>query len=660
MIRLVWLLSGCDADPALVRTVPHETDPASEVPVTTPPVPPPTDPTAPYVAPTPCDAGDEAWVQRVMPLVWGRRAHGAAEVRMWATMALENGRDTVVRAMMHSPEAATWWRTWFTDALYVARTGDKAYDECFASPLLESHDGALAMWIRDNDPHAGGFDASFNMADVIADSLVLDDLSIPYKAHLFARMNRPVQGANVPEDEMEYNRRVNFGELFFSTYLGRNTTCIGCHNSAWSTTDDLDPALDRTWQIPGLFERALLGADEGGNVDEHYAMFRYDPLVDEFGGGGTTVWGMHEDCGRFNGPLTFGPDVLGQETSYFIESYDGTGSVWDLVVQLDAGVDLVDDGLYVQGDRTVDGTEGFAYLLGAHVADLVWKQAMGEALTIAHGFPRNEPQVDRLQSLADAFVESRFSLVTLLVAVADDPQFNVDGPDTCATDLYGLDALVNPWSVFESDPVLQGNSAGDHAHRQTARVLLQSAYDQLGWGNPPDWNPSDDDEALLAAIGAFLREAEPGFNGSDFQGVLAFEERFGACANPTQRADAIDQLVEAGLAADATVGDLVAALKDRLLANAALDPEEAAFVEDLLTVPLDTSVAVIDDLVHVRLRNLCGALLLSPDWQLALDPGSTAEPPILAADPTRDCWDLMLWMAEEDVTVDCERFEFVP
>lgn len=657
MIRgiLVAMLLGCagsDPVPTPIVSVPTPLDtdspPSADADTTT---------TPPVLDTSSCDGGDAAWVQRVIPLLWGRRAHGSAEIQLWSEMATAYGRETTARAMTHNPIYARWWRSWLTDAMYVARNGDKEDDDCFQAPLLDNHDGSLAAFIRDNPPYSVGYGTPYNMADVLTDALVLDDLSVAYKAHLFARMNKPVQGANVPADEMEYNRRVNFGELFFNTYLGRNLTCIVCHNSEYSVTDDADPTLDRTWQIKGLFELAMLGASDGGNVDEHYAMFRYEALV---GDSGTTVWGMSDACGTFNGPASFGEDFLGQETAFFIDAYDSTGSVWDLAEQLDGGVDKVSDGLYVNGDATVDGQEGFAYLLAAHVSDLVWQQAFGQRLTIAHGFARNEPQGDRLQALADSFAASRFSLRELLVDVVTDPLFNAGGPFACESDLYGLDAVINPWSIAEEDPALTGNGAGDLVHRQTARVLLRTAYDQLGWGAPPEWDLSGDDEDLLAAIGAFLRESEPGFNGSDFQGVLAFEERFGSCANPFETPDAIDQLLATAVTTDAPVGELVAALKDRLFGDGTVAPDEQPLIEALLLHTLDTPLSATTAEFDSRFRLLCGALLLSPDWTLAVDPPVPGPIPPLAANPTRDCWDLMVWMAEENVTIDCGDFGFVP
>ncbi len=82
-------------------------------------------------SPLTCDAGDVAWVQRVMPLLWGRRPHGAAEVDLWVQVAAQQGREAVVRAMARDPEYRDAWLDCFADAMYVARTGDKEYARCF-------------------------------------------------------------------------------------------------------------------------------------------------------------------------------------------------------------------------------------------------------------------------------------------------------------------------------------------------------------------------------------------------------------------------------------------------------------------------------------------------------------------------------------------------
>jgi hypothetical protein len=78
---------------------------------------------APIAPEATCDAGDDAWVTRAMPVLWGRRPHGAAEIAIWSDLASTYGREAVVRAMMADQEAIGWWREWMTDALYVARGG---------------------------------------------------------------------------------------------------------------------------------------------------------------------------------------------------------------------------------------------------------------------------------------------------------------------------------------------------------------------------------------------------------------------------------------------------------------------------------------------------------------------------------------------------------
>ena len=279
--------------------------------------------------PAVCDAGDDAWVMRAMPLIWGRKPHGAGEVRLWSQMAAEHGREAVVRAMALDPEYLDHWRDWFTDALYVARTGDKQYGECFRNPRLDNHFGALAQHLALNGPEVSYYQ-QFNMADVILEGLLADNVSVIYQANLFARMNRPVQGANVSLEELEYNRRINFGEVFFNTYLGRNLDCMGCHNSEISATDHPDPAFDRTWQLPGHFEKALLGVSQGITPSEAYSVFRFIDVVRQFGPG-FRPWNMARACGAFSPRKSIpNDDFIDQNQTIFIDSLGAVGSVYDV------------------------------------------------------------------------------------------------------------------------------------------------------------------------------------------------------------------------------------------------------------------------------------------------------------------------------------------
>ncbi|MCB9677038.1 MAG: hypothetical protein H6737_18115 [Alphaproteobacteria bacterium] len=593
---------------------------------------PPGDTDVEPAVPTSCDAGDEAWVQRAIPLLWGRKAHGSAEVRAWVSMTQQHGREAVVRAMAQGPEYRQWWRQWVTDALAVARTGDKAYSRCFMTPLRETHDGSLVQYIRSVDEPweaTTPSDGAFNMADVVLDAIEADDLAVAWQVNLYSRMNRPVQGANVSEEELEYNRRVNFGETFFETYLNRNLDCVLCHNSQFSTTDDPDARLDRTWQLPGNHETAILGSNVAFSKDEAFSMFRTAGVLRYQSG--RRPFGMDEECGRFTRPTNIdGPDYLGQDTTYLVDAYGPEGSVWQLERNLAEGADrLAITGLSIGETGAVQGEDSFAYLLGARIADLVFEEATGGRLTIAHGFPRNLQQASRLEALTDTLVESGFSLRELLVAVTADELFNADLPEVCETVAYGLDPVVNPWSVEDDDTAKRHNSPGDLAHRHSARVLTFAANDHLGWEAPRGWQLPEGEEEFQAAIGTWLRESQPGFRGTDFQGLLAYQDRYATCDGG--QPDFIASL--RGQSAGHTVGDVVYTLKDRLLANGAISDAERPLVEALVG-PLD---APAEDVDGQGLRALCGAILTSPAYMVALAPTGIGDPPPIADRSTEEC-----------------------
>ena len=613
---------------------------------------------APVVPDVPevCDAGHDAWVMRAMPLMWGRKPHGAGEVRLWSQMADEHGREAVVHAMTLDPEYRAHWRDWFTDALYVARVGDKHYGPCFRNPRFDSHDGSITAHLVANDPGVAYPGAAFNMADVILDGLVADDVSVIYQAHLLARMNRPVQGANVSLEELEFNRRVNFGEVFFNTYLGRNLNCMPCHNSEFSTTDNADPALDRTWQLPGSFERALFELSSGRSADETYSVFRYNGLVREFGGG-DPPWGMRRACGAFGNPNNLPQaDFIDQNVSYFIEHLGSTGSAFSLERRFAQGVrDLKAQGLVVGEDGTVSGTQAFAYLVATNVADQVWAEATGSRLTIAFHFPRTEAQSTRLKHLADTFAAG-FSLRSLLTEVLTDDYFNAGLRASCRAADYGLEPVFNPWTDSEEVEKRKNNSAGDAAHRLSARAMLRSAHANLGWASRSTWLGVFDydvnDEAFFEAIGVFQRESSPGHDGSDLQAALAWDREYGTCRAGLESGDIVDQLVGEAVTQGATGAELAHAIKDRLTSQD-LDWTETEMVAEFLGVQPDAPVEASAELLR-RSRLYCGVLLLSPQFQMVTDQ-EVGTVPRLALGLNEDCERVALRMSDAGYLTQCSE-----
>lgn len=547
------------------------------------------------------------------------------------------------------------------------------------------------------------------MADVIRSGLLQDDLSVAWRVNLFARMNRPLRGANVGPEEMEANRRTAFGDEFLSFYLNRNLTCMACHNSEYSVTGSDDPAQDRTWEVPGLFERALLGNSFGLDKDMAYAVFRYTDLVDP-GTATESPWGMASACGVFTPAELLSEDYLDHE-GYFIQTFGESGSVWQVEAYLQQGVlALSQTGLQVDSANEVDGPMAFAWLTGASIADQVWQVATGAKLTIANFFPRNQGQRDRLTHLTQAFVENHYSLRALLVEVTLDPVFNMGAPSSCQAQAYGLEPIIDPWVTADANPDMRKNGAGDLVHRHSARTLIRSVHDSLGWAQPVPFLASRDPiVSLQTNLGAYMRVSQPGFNGSDFQGILAFEDAYGICQPPQTggagngcaatpghggcascscqacvcatdayccdvqwdslcvsmcnegcggcgggladpQNDTLQRIEAKALSEGAPVGDVVAALKDRLLAQGDVSADEQALIEALLEAKFSDTLSSAHE---PGMRALCGALLLSPRYFLAQDPGPVGAIPALALDVEADCQRLEHLMALEGETVTC-------
>ncbi|MEE2830016.1 MAG: hypothetical protein VX498_12570 [Myxococcota bacterium] len=217
------------------------------------------------------DAGDEAFVKRLLPVLWGRGPDSIAEVDLLVQLLEQTDRRTLVRLMANSPDYNQRWRDFFYDELFVNRIGERSNEECFGVARVGVDDGSLAAWVRDRSPEEGTWPESFSMDDLVRSSLVLDDLSPIYRANLFSQLARDflMQGPEAAEI-----LRQNSFEIFEKVYLNRQMPCLECHNSEYSSTDHPDPALDRSWPVPGLVERAIYGESTGRSAVDVYPFFR--------------------------------------------------------------------------------------------------------------------------------------------------------------------------------------------------------------------------------------------------------------------------------------------------------------------------------------------------------------------------------------------------
>ena len=351
--------------------------------------------------------------------------------------------------------------------------------------------------------------------------------------------------------------------------------------------------------------------------------------------GNTKPWGMTPDCGRFEAPGSIKVDIAEVEAQF--GSVRGLRTtIWDLSPALRAGFEkLRAEGLAASAEGEVsDPDKAFAYLTAMNIAEKVWTQVVGTPLTIPTRFPRNAAARDQLAFLTEAFIGSGFSNQALLEAVLASPYANMAAPESaCGNGAYAAPAVFDPWVIAEEDPIKRKNSAVDGLVSLPARTATQAFYKALGWQLPsasfPDlyYTPEKDpqlpflraERQFQAEVGFYLKNAEPGFQGFDFQARLGWENRFATCNKLPQvtTADFIDQLVaRAATKPDSTIEQLIAALKDRMVGSSIIDPEvEQPALEAMLEHPLSAKATTLPA-AEVALRKVCGVIASSPQFLL--------------------------------------------
>lgn len=508
--------------------------------------------TPPLVIPT-CDAGDAAWVVRAMRVLLGRRPAGAREVRVLVDLVALVGRKKVAESLTKDPDYIERWAEWLQDEFEVNRAGQRTFVDCFGAHTSHGTSVALATYVRDHGPGAGSSPAiNATGADLIRSSLRLDDLTPAYRGYLFQMLVRPRQWCDNPTPlENERLRRRDFGDRFSHVYLHRDQGCAPCHNSQYSTNETLNPATNKFWKIPGHWELAVFGSSSMGPAEDWYAAFKrkdfvYSQATVEPNGAtdppiqippGLVVqqpWQLHKACGEFRAAVDVLPDPITKQ-AWFGKALGSHISIWDVEALLRSGVDKlrqkkvsVDPKSYV-----VAGDESLAFLLSQRIAHQLWTEVMGHPLTVAHFFPRNAGQRDQLLALTESLIAQQWSLRGALVELVTHPLFNQPAPAAGCGVAYGMPATLNPWSVEAVSPAERGNSVGDGLHRANARVLLRSTSRALDWQLATSF-PDAADAEFLGTIGGFVRDAEPGFAGLNFQSILGWEARYGACVRPAQ------------------------------------------------------------------------------------------------------------------------------
>ena len=281
------------------------------------------------------DAGNESYMRQAVPILQGRKIRGYEETKLLRDIAQITSRDIVLRSLMEQPDYRDHWAETLVDNLQIHREGARGQASCYGAPLRAGSDSdVLAEWLRTHAPTSPTAPL-FNMSDVMRSSLKLDNLFPLYSAHLFALENRPGFGT---EQEM----RDTLGAAFSKVYLHREMLCLKCHNSEYSLSGE-SSGWNRTYPIPGNFERALYGAPEGEPTANAFAVFRTD-VRSGFGGGSSPIspWGM-SGCGSFD--QTVPNDPLGV-TAHFTASLGSQATIYKVQERFASGYTNLDaDGL---------------------------------------------------------------------------------------------------------------------------------------------------------------------------------------------------------------------------------------------------------------------------------------------------------------------------
>jgi hypothetical protein len=315
--------------------------------------------------------------------------------------------------------------------------------------------------------------------------------------------------------------------------------------------------------------------------------------------------------------------------------------------------------------REVDSEEAMAFLVGQTVVNDAWTEVMGYPLVIDNYFSRNEGQRNLLWNLTEFnFLNNDWSLRDVLARIFTFNYYNRRPPSAGdGSTPYELPMFFDPWVegdprvppqaldgwtpgsataptpdpsyVAANNPHRHKNAMSEAVHRYSARNLLNSVSRALDWPRPRRF-PSETQyptKELATSIGQFIKDAEPGFRGTDLQGLLTWESVHGVCQKPAGVAeDWIDRALVAVAAYDAahpgapaSVADVVQTVKDWFINYAGISTappggltasEQQALADHFGVLNLNASANTVADL-QGKVRAYCGVLLETPQFMLA-------------------------------------------
>jgi len=347
---------------------------------------------------------------------------------------------------------------------------------------------------------------------------------------------------------------------------------------------------------------------------------------------------------------------------------------WAAQLVSDGGCELCGEASEAGAATQIEPDSALAGLVAQSLSDRIWQTLLGSSLRLVHDFSRTSPQGKWLMHESEYTMGRTWSLEGSLRSVLLNPHFfNRPAPADSGLgtlhENYELPLVLDPWVaadprrppvaeegwepggsapspdaayVPEAHPEDWFNGMGDGIHRRTVRAILNSASQAMGW-SPPKRYPLYGDyfsQKLVTAMGQFMNDAEPGSHRLSFEGLLGWDNLAASCEEEGVAADWIDQLVDA-VSPATTYHDVSNALHLRLI-NQATPPEALDAVAEVFGLggAADLEGPVGDGSgLAVGLREICGALLISPQFLLAglEPPGLGASSSLRACLPGETC-----------------------
>jgi hypothetical protein len=619
------------------------------------------------------EASDEAFVRRAVPTLLGRQPLASSEVYGLLEILKASSRSRLVDVIMNRPEFADYWASVLIEDLKPELAGINTavmlpHPDCVTKELLTTAGArkAAATWVAGNTPGSpfllSGMPTAFSVRDLVKGAVLNDHLHPIYPAWI--AMLTSTQGLKSYE----------IAAVAMDTLLNRNETCMACHDSLGSPTEQLDggpgnpnrfyPHTDKDGNVIDL-EGSILGFTTHGRrsfYSDLSGFFALDAAVYPVplsppAPRPPSAWGLYCSKG-------LGPDASNPTPSSFA-SHTGTGQgTGTLVAALKSGVQKL-----AAGPPTVDPITGltdseaaFAYMVASNVVDNVFEEVTGSRLTLVHGFSRTVDQRFLHAMLTAAFLGDdlttaalegggAWSLRSLLKAMLlNNNLFNRNAPASSAyAAKYQLPMIANPW-VLNGGPAdsvhgVDANGQGDLVNHRSAAALFFSTSKSIGEtsafasfaGAAGSLYPTFD---AAGELGAYVSSSQPANRTVNLNTVLAWSDRPAPSAGTwATRLDAVLQSSWVGGVSNRyRYNDLAIAVKDRVLAQPTLTASEGDLVRQMLGGVADMTAFVSQSWYtsggRDKLLKYMALLQESPQFVQSGLPPTEALPPIYP-DPTR-------------------------